>query len=162
MKTASHLHLGLVASILGCLFSMISSSRNTPAFASFPVATRQLSSSFSGARFVKVHRAPASRSTMKSELNMFMGSDGGILGIGTPEIVRSYYIYIYICIVEYHILVISPEPPTSSLFVSYSSLYSFSLVYNSLGGIFCLGSFRFVQAHEGNWKNLSTLSHLYY
>lgn len=99
MKTASHLRLGLVASLLGCLSSMISSSRNTPAFASFPVATRQLSSSFSGARFVKVNRAPASRSTMKSELNMFMGSDGGILGIGTPELVRSYHIYIftYIC-----------------------------------------------------------------
>lgn len=98
MKTASQLRLGLglMASILSCVFIMSSSSRHTPAFASFPVATRQISSSFSGARFVQVHhRAPASsRGNMKSELNMFMGSDGGVLGIGTPELVRSYYIHI--------------------------------------------------------------------
>ena len=33
------------------------------------------------------NRKQTQRQTTKSQLNMFMGSDGGILGVGTPEVV---------------------------------------------------------------------------
>ncbi len=58
-------------------------------------ANRLLSSKFTPRHFCQLPSSSSALSRMKPRstsastgLNMFMGSDGGILGIGTPEVVR--------------------------------------------------------------------------
>jgi hypothetical protein len=92
----------------------------------------------------KVLDVPARKTN--TELNMFMGSDGGVLGIGTPELVSTS------CILQ-------RKPPiclrSLTIHISFISRHFFIpiiLVHNFVGGLFCVGSLRFVQADEGNWK----------
>jgi hypothetical protein len=55
-------------------------------------------------------------SSSSTELHMFMGSDGGILGIGTPELVRRW---IYIIIYIYDIFCLSVGRKWTCIFFHY-------------------------------------------
>lgn len=104
------------------------------------------------------------RSQSSTELNMFMGSDGGVLGIGTPELVGSRGVFA--CEVRRN--VIPALIHIRNIFCMYpltlSGIFTASLllVYNFVGGLFCLGSIRFVQIGQGDWKVCTELSNLYH
>jgi hypothetical protein len=92
----------------------------------------------------KVLDVPARKTN--TELNMFMGSDGGILGIGTPEIVSAS------CILQRKPSICLQSLTIHVSFISRNFFIPIILVHNFVGGLFCVGSLRFVQADEGNWK----------
>jgi hypothetical protein len=92
----------------------------------------------------KVLDVPARKTN--TELNMFMGSDGGILGIGTPELVSAS------CILQLKQAICLQALTIHISYVSRIFFVPIILVHNFVGGLFCIGSLRFVQGDEGNWK----------
>jgi len=104
-----------------------------------------------------------SRSASSTQLNMFMGSDGGILGIGTPELVRGYALTKFggfVSLVAHRLLL---DCVLCGSFSHSSISFSFvlCLVYNSCCRIFCIGAFRFVQIDQRGGKVCAKLTNLY-
>lgn len=74
-----------------------------------------------------------------------MGSDGGILGVGGPELVR---------VLSLSLLDVSLSPSLSS-HSNHTSLVPIPISlkgHNPIGRLLCLGTFRLVQVGQGSWK----------
>lgn len=107
-------------------------------------------SSFQGTSFVLRNGPPPSKQQgqSSSSLQMFLGSDGGLLGVGAPEVVSfltNYRFPLYLAC-------------TLSMYTHLQSSRSL-LGDNFIGGLLCLGTIGFIQTHERNWKGHSKLSH---
>lgn len=85
MMSPSRIAIVVVFALVVCLGSAFT----TPVSPS--LGAQSVSSRFMGStmKFVpRSSRTTTTRTKTKSQLNMFLGSDGGILGVGTPEVVR--------------------------------------------------------------------------
>lgn len=78
----------LAAPLCAVAFVSNSGSLGYTSNAASPSASRPINPTFLPPSSVNIPSRAASSSS-QTKLNMFMGSDGGILGIGTPELVRT-------------------------------------------------------------------------
>lgn len=106
-----------------------------------------------------------------TELNMFMGSDGGVLGIGTPELVRGLYRQDK-CLSSILSQCTKKHTHTHkarkqliffavALFLVPISFFQIFIVYNFVGGVFCIGPLGFVQTYQRSWKICSKCANLF-